>query len=134
MSTFALKRGYELQLPMRFVEVDREEMEYVDGGGTFRIQISSNSFIISMLATSGGYLTIGGAKAILGAATTAIAGAIVAGTAGLGSILAGIFMLNCAGFISTLAGAAVSYGVNSLKGRTFTVGTGDRMPNYTLRI
>ena len=35
MSTFALKRGYELQLPMSFVDVDRDEMEYVDGGSGF---------------------------------------------------------------------------------------------------
>ncbi|MGL5087179.1 MAG: glycine zipper domain-containing protein [Clostridium sp.] len=32
MSTFVLKRNYGLQLPMSFVDVDREEMEYVDGG------------------------------------------------------------------------------------------------------
>lgn len=32
MSTFALKRGYELELPTNFVEVDNEEMEYIDGG------------------------------------------------------------------------------------------------------
>ena len=35
MSTFALKRGYELQLPMSFVDVDRDEMEYLDGGSGF---------------------------------------------------------------------------------------------------
>ena len=32
MSSFVLKRNYELQLPNSFVDVDREEMEYVDGG------------------------------------------------------------------------------------------------------
>lgn len=32
MSAFALNRNYELQLPERFVGVNREEMEYVDGG------------------------------------------------------------------------------------------------------
>lgn len=32
MSTFVLNRSYELQLPNSFVEVDCEEMEYVDGG------------------------------------------------------------------------------------------------------
>ncbi|SDP50528.1 hypothetical protein [Clostridium gasigenes] len=36
MSTFALKRGYELQLPNSYVGMDREEMEYVDGGGVGR--------------------------------------------------------------------------------------------------
>lgn len=32
MSTFVLKREYALQLPNSFVEIDREEMQYVDGG------------------------------------------------------------------------------------------------------
>ncbi|SHI22326.1 hypothetical protein [Clostridium intestinale] len=34
MSAFVLNRNYELQLPSSFVDVDREEMEYVDGGIT----------------------------------------------------------------------------------------------------
>ncbi|KLE16278.1 hypothetical protein [Clostridium sp. C8] len=33
MSAFVLNRKYELQLPNSYVDVDREEMEYVDGGG-----------------------------------------------------------------------------------------------------
>ncbi|GAA0086067.1 hypothetical protein UT300007_25060 [Clostridium sp. CTA-7] len=32
MSTFVLKREYALQMPKNYVEIDREEMEYVDGG------------------------------------------------------------------------------------------------------
>lgn len=32
MSAFVLNRNYELQLPNIFVDVDRNEMEYVDGG------------------------------------------------------------------------------------------------------
>lgn len=32
MSTLALNRSYELQMPSSFVDVDRDEMEYVDGG------------------------------------------------------------------------------------------------------
>ena len=32
MSTFVLKREYALQLPNNYVEIDRDEMEYVDGG------------------------------------------------------------------------------------------------------
>ncbi|MGF0110758.1 MULTISPECIES: hypothetical protein [unclassified Clostridium] len=34
MSTFVLKREYALQLPNSYVDVDRDEMEYVDGGGS----------------------------------------------------------------------------------------------------
>lgn len=32
MSSFVLKRNYQLQFPTSFVEIDRDEMEYVDGG------------------------------------------------------------------------------------------------------
>ncbi len=32
MSTFVLKKEYELQLPSSYVDIDREEMEYIDGG------------------------------------------------------------------------------------------------------
>ncbi|MGF0110956.1 MULTISPECIES: hypothetical protein [unclassified Clostridium] len=32
MSTFVLQRQYDLQLPSNYVEIDRNEMEYVDGG------------------------------------------------------------------------------------------------------
>ncbi|TDT57223.1 hypothetical protein [Fonticella tunisiensis] len=32
MGAFALQRKYELQLPSSFVDIDRDEMEYVDGG------------------------------------------------------------------------------------------------------
>lgn len=31
MSSYALNKNYKLQLPNSFVEIDREEMEYVDG-------------------------------------------------------------------------------------------------------
>ncbi|MEG1256061.1 hypothetical protein [Clostridium sp.] len=34
MSAFALKREYALQLPNSYVDIDRDEMEYVDGGST----------------------------------------------------------------------------------------------------
>lgn len=35
MSAFVLNRNYELQLPNSYVDVDREEMEYIDGGYTW---------------------------------------------------------------------------------------------------
>lgn len=36
MSTFVLKREYTLQMPTSYVDIDREEMEYVDGGFTIK--------------------------------------------------------------------------------------------------
>lgn len=35
MSALVLQREYSLQLPHNYVEIDREEMEYVDGGSGF---------------------------------------------------------------------------------------------------
>jgi hypothetical protein len=32
MSAFVLSRGYELQLPNNYVDIDADEMEYIDGG------------------------------------------------------------------------------------------------------
>lgn len=32
MSTFVLKKEYELQLPSSYIDIDREETEYIDGG------------------------------------------------------------------------------------------------------
>ena len=34
MSTFVLKREYALAMPSSYVDIDRDEMEYVDGGST----------------------------------------------------------------------------------------------------
>ena len=42
MSTFVLKREYELAMPTSYVDIDRDEMEYVDGG--FYIPTSVISF------------------------------------------------------------------------------------------
>ena len=36
MSTFVLDRKFELQLPNSYVEIDRDEMEYIDGGITWK--------------------------------------------------------------------------------------------------
>ena len=32
MSTFVLKKEYELQLPSSYVDIDRDEIGYIDGG------------------------------------------------------------------------------------------------------
>jgi len=34
MSAFVLERKYALQLPHSYVDIDRDEMEYIDGGDT----------------------------------------------------------------------------------------------------
>lgn len=51
MSTFVLNRGYELQLPTIYVDVDRDEMEYVDGGGRVPRWVASTPIDALLLMT-----------------------------------------------------------------------------------
>jgi hypothetical protein len=55
MSAFVLNRKYELQLPERFVDVDREEMEYVDGGFAIGKDFAASAFNVAIgIAVGGG--------------------------------------------------------------------------------
>ncbi|WP_297430724.1 hypothetical protein [Clostridium sp.] len=83
MSTMAL------QLPSSFVDVERDEMEYVDGGG----------LIIGTLtpATQQKILTWGAAT-VAGAITAVI----VDGTAGLGAIIAPFISAGIAGALTDI--------------------------------
>lgn len=59
MNALALKRNYQLQLPNSFVDVDSEEMEYVDGGGIGYNWYNSSNFValtldVIIVAVSGG--------------------------------------------------------------------------------
>jgi len=47
MSAFVLNRKYELQLPDSFVDIDREEMEYVDGGSVYLSNAGLRSVLIA---------------------------------------------------------------------------------------
>ena len=46
MSAFVLSREYELQLPTSYVDIDRDEMEYVDGGGYWSNSLLKNNLIM----------------------------------------------------------------------------------------
>ena len=63
MSTFVLQREYALQLPNSFIEIDKEEMEYVEGGSAREWAIGIACSLI---------------------ANTPVALAIVSGTVGIG--------------------------------------------------
>ncbi|MDB1934047.1 hypothetical protein PMY12_08630 [Clostridium tertium] len=47
MSAFVLKKDYALQLPSSYVDIDREEMEYLDGGAFI-----SNKFMAGIIDTA----------------------------------------------------------------------------------
>lgn len=110
-----------LDMPSSFVLMDTEEMTYTEGGGKVGVKIGENSFIISILSAVGGTLTVAKATAALTAAGAAIATAVELGTAGLGTLYAGAFIIAWGAIVPTIAGAAVTYGINSLKGKTFAV-------------
>lgn len=59
MSTFVLKREYALQLPTSYVDIDSDEMEYVDGGGLGKEWYNSVKAVgiyadVAIIAISGG--------------------------------------------------------------------------------
>ncbi|WP_418223115.1 hypothetical protein [Clostridium isatidis] len=55
MSAFVLSREYELQLPTSYVDIDRAEMEYVDGGAWNSVQ--NIGYALDVLIWVGGVVT-----------------------------------------------------------------------------
>lgn len=93
MSAFVLNRNYELQLPNNFVDIEKDEMEYVDGGG-------ANYGVC-------GYITFRISRNVINAAialgvTCAVAAAIGSciGTAGLGAAAAAALISGVAGIVA----------------------------------
>lgn len=123
-----------LVMPNNYVVMDNNEMEYLDGGGELWIEIGKNSFIIHALSAVGTTLTISAAKSILASLGIAIATSIELGTAGMGTLYAGAFLLAWGSIIPSLAGAAVTYGVQSLKGKKFKICSVSFLPDFTLKI
>ena len=96
MSSYALNRNYNLQLPNSFVEIDKEEMEYVDGGVSvskswsgFQVTLSSGECADTAAVLAGGSVTAATISGVLGLTGVgipyAIALAIGSGIMGLGS-------------------------------------------------
>lgn len=52
MSAFVLRREYALQLPNSYVDIDRDEMEYVDGGWSGYVAARNAWGYISKTGTS----------------------------------------------------------------------------------
>ncbi|CAM2077110.1 MAG: hypothetical protein NSGCLCUN01_01298 [uncultured Clostridium sp.] len=49
MSTFVLKREYALAMPTSYIDIDRDEMEYVDGGAfVYRWAVTMTLDVIAM--------------------------------------------------------------------------------------
>ena len=95
--TLAKQRNYELVLPTHYVDVDQDEMEYVDGGGKIGFRVHLPKWVIDSGAAVGG---------------AAVTGVVVANTWQLalgGPIGAGI-----AAGLSTLAGALAAIAISNM--------------------
>ena len=123
-----------LVMPSSYAVMDEEEMTYVEGGGTFYIKISKNSFVIHALSAIAGGLTLAKATTALAAIGVSIATAIELGTAGTGTLYAGAFIIAWGGIIPTIATAAVTYGIQSLKGKKYKIASGWWCPSKTISI
>lgn len=92
MSGFALRRNLELQLPTNFVEVESEEMEYIDGG--YYLSYHKIVGIVQAVGLSGATVTAGVLAAQLGGATGLVASLIP----GIGWAAAGVIAANATAF------------------------------------
>lgn len=86
MSTLALKREYKLVMPSNYIDIDRNEMEYVDGGATTTqtgtakyLKTLAGGLMASWTSLAGGY----GYGAAVSVAT--VAGLPVSAIAGVGA-------------------------------------------------
>lgn len=123
-----------LVMPTSYAVMDNEEMTYVEGGGTFKVKVGKNSFVMTALSALGAGASKAAMTAALDAIGVSIAASIELGTAGAGTLVAGAFILAWGGIVSTLVSTAVAYGINSLKGKTFTIASGKAIPNMTFTI
>ena len=80
MSTFVLKREYALAMPSSYVDIDRDEMEYVDGGalsGWQKAAICGAIAVVGVAVLTAAAFT-GGAAVIAGVGAVLKAGPCVA--------------------------------------------------------
>lgn len=66
MSAFVLKKEYSLQLPSSYVDINREEMEYIDGGYLIDFDKKYLGWVID------GSLVVFGGSALVGGIATAL--------------------------------------------------------------
>lgn len=65
MSTFVLKREYALQMPTSYVDIERAEMEYVEGGGSLPTWAISAPINFALSLNPGVSLAFGGITALI---------------------------------------------------------------------
>lgn len=110
MSTFVLKREYALQLPNNYVEIDRDEMEYVDGGWFLSNKFMAGAIdvaiwcIPAMKAFKG---TLLGVAMMSYSAKTAIARGVTGALANIGLAWLGLTESKILGVIMNFTGFSI---------------------------
>lgn len=106
-----------LVMPINYAVMDEEEMTYVEGGGTFSITLKKDTICWAIAAISG-VATKAALKAIFAGMMTGIAVAIELGTAGWGTLLAGLVLY----YGSSVAAAGAAAIVKNIAGKIYTGG------------
>ena len=114
MSAFVLKREYALQLPTSYVDVDRDEMEYIDGGDfSYR---DAGMFVLGLMAAAVGSMVKTGVSNswIASVITKAVAGWVTSAidTATLAIMYIPSWVAKTVAF--AVLGGALSYGAYQL--------------------
>ena len=106
MSTFVLNKEYSLQLPSSYVDIDREEMEYIDGGWTAYRGWSGWNKISVMLASVSSHAVTAWKLANVTIASSATGiGLLVSVVSALGALL----FVTSAGVEGSMIAAALTY-------------------------
>lgn len=122
-------------MPAKYAVVNEEEMTYVEGGGTLSITITKGT-ICNAIGALGGVATKAGLTAIFSSAAVGVATAIELGTAGTGTLIAGLILY----YGSTAAAAIAGMVVKKIASGVYTGGdlswsvTKSWIPNWNVRI
>ncbi|WP_286910337.1 hypothetical protein [Clostridium sp. UBA1652] len=81
MNTYVLRREYALQMPKSYVDIDMDEMEYVDGGKILIVERSIDKRLVSWPINAIGWYFTGG---LISAGISKLSG-VVAKIVGLNS-------------------------------------------------
>lgn len=121
MSTFVLKKEYKLQLPSSYVDIDSDEMEYVDGG-FYYMDYYAVVGLVQAVGLSGATVTVAALAGQLGGMTGLVATLIPGigwATATIIAANATAFSWACVNAIIEKKGVDISFGLPT--GLKFTV-------------
>ena len=125
-----------LVMPNNCAMMDEEEMTYVEGGGTLYVTFTKST-ICNAIGVLGGVVTKAAVTALLESAAIGVATAIELGTAGTGTLVAGLVLV----YGSTVAAAAAAKIVKNIASGVYTggditlkVASGSLVPSFTLTI